>query len=211
MAYASLAERRQRFIDAAIRVISAEGLGAATTRRIAQEADMSLAGLHYCFESKDELICAAWEERADTMLDTMKGELPPGLTFRAAMHEINDRLWALYTSDPGGQVAQYELMFHFIRTSPEGAGRWAFDRHLKEIFGLYEDILRKSGQSLVMDMRTLLRLLTLAIEGALLQFLSYRDADRARRDLYVVQDAILSIALGEELAPPPGADLSGPA
>jgi hypothetical protein len=46
-----------------------------------------------------------------------------------------------------------------------------------------------------MDPHTLFRLVTLAVEGALLQFLSYRDEKRARKDLHIVLDAIIAAAV----------------
>jgi len=55
MAYISNAERREQFIQAATRVIREHGIGAATTRRIAEAAEAPLGSLHYCFRGKDEL------------------------------------------------------------------------------------------------------------------------------------------------------------
>ena len=49
------AERRAALIDAALRVVSRNGLAQATTRAIVAEAGMSLASFHYAFESRDEL------------------------------------------------------------------------------------------------------------------------------------------------------------
>ena len=49
-------ERRAALIDAALRVVSRNGLAQATTRAIVAEAGMSLASFHYAFESRDELV-----------------------------------------------------------------------------------------------------------------------------------------------------------
>lgn len=56
MARVSAKDRSLQFVQAAARVIARDGAGAATTRRIAAEAEAPLAALHYCFRSKDELL-----------------------------------------------------------------------------------------------------------------------------------------------------------
>lgn len=49
-------ERRAALVDAALRVLSREGLAATSTRAIVEEAGMSLASLHYAFDSRDALL-----------------------------------------------------------------------------------------------------------------------------------------------------------
>jgi len=55
MARVAAHDRRQQLIEAAIRVAERDGIAATTTRRIATEAGASLATVHYCFRSKQEL------------------------------------------------------------------------------------------------------------------------------------------------------------
>jgi AcrR family transcriptional regulator len=49
-------DRREALIEAALRVMSREGLTAGTTRAIVAEAGMSLASFHYAFASREELL-----------------------------------------------------------------------------------------------------------------------------------------------------------
>jgi AcrR family transcriptional regulator len=58
--------RRQQFIDAAVKVIARDGVDGATTRRIAEEAKAPLATLHYCFQTKENLLWAVFEQLAIT-------------------------------------------------------------------------------------------------------------------------------------------------
>lgn len=67
----SLAERRHRLIDAALRVIGEHGVAAATTRAIAAEAGMPLASFHYAFESHQNLM---GEAMAAVMGDEMAAQ-----------------------------------------------------------------------------------------------------------------------------------------
>lgn len=54
---------RQRLLDAAWRVVGRDGIDAATTRAILDEADMSAGALYSYFESKDELLLVLTEEK----------------------------------------------------------------------------------------------------------------------------------------------------
>jgi AcrR family transcriptional regulator len=60
-------QRREEFITAVVTVVAAEGVEGATTRRIAAEAKASLAALHYCFSSKEELFYAVFERQVQIL------------------------------------------------------------------------------------------------------------------------------------------------
>lgn len=67
MAHIPTEVRRQQFIDAAVTVIAREGVDGATTRRIAEEAGAPLATLHYCFQTKENLLWAVFEQLTDVV------------------------------------------------------------------------------------------------------------------------------------------------
>jgi len=48
--------RREQLVEAAIKVMSKEGLERTTTRRIAEEAGVPHGGFHYAFRDKNELL-----------------------------------------------------------------------------------------------------------------------------------------------------------
>lgn len=52
-------ERRQRIIDAAIRVVGEKGIGGLSHRSVAAEADVPLGSTTYHFKTLDELLVAA--------------------------------------------------------------------------------------------------------------------------------------------------------
>jgi DNA-binding transcriptional regulator YbjK len=52
-------DRRQRIIDAAIRVVGAKGIGGLSHRSVAAEADVPLGSTTYHFKTLDELMVAA--------------------------------------------------------------------------------------------------------------------------------------------------------
>ena len=56
MARMSAQARREQLVEAAIAVMSREGLDRATTRRIADEAGVPNGAFHYAFRDKNELL-----------------------------------------------------------------------------------------------------------------------------------------------------------
>ena len=74
----SAAERRTLLVEAAIKVMSREGVAHTTTRAIVAEAGMQIGVFHYCFRSKEELVLEvmrtistrAFEAVAEVLEDT---------------------------------------------------------------------------------------------------------------------------------------------
>ncbi|MGP4113830.1 TetR/AcrR family transcriptional regulator [Streptomyces sp. 4N509B] len=61
-------DRRQRIIDAAVRLIAREGLAALSHRAVAAEADVPLGSTTYHFADRDELLLAALSQVNDAWL-----------------------------------------------------------------------------------------------------------------------------------------------
>ena len=72
----SAAERRSNFVIAAVEVIATHGIDGATTRRIAEQAQAPLATLHYCYDSKDDLLADVFEFVANTYRDVVASSDP---------------------------------------------------------------------------------------------------------------------------------------
>ena len=81
MARVSADVRRERLVEAAIRVMVRDGVAKATTRSIVAEADMPLGAFHYCFRSKEELLENVIEAISGHTLDLAMVEMqrPRGL------------------------------------------------------------------------------------------------------------------------------------
>lgn len=89
--------RRGLLLEAALRVIAAEGPGALTHRRVAAEAELPLAATTYWFSSKDELLVEAYRLAAARDVDRLRtladfGELPPAEIGPAFADLIADEL-----------------------------------------------------------------------------------------------------------------------
>jgi DNA-binding transcriptional regulator YbjK len=103
--------RRADLVDAALRVIARDGVAAATTRRIADEAGVPLGTLHYWFAGKDELL----EQVVSSVLDQISSATL-AVAYSGSMADRLRAAWRVITQDdPGRQLAFYELTAHAIR------------------------------------------------------------------------------------------------
>lgn len=114
-------QRRAALAEAALRVVTRDGVAAATTRVIVAEAGMSLASFHYAYRSRDEvfrevvrLVVAGERAAAAAVLgDAEAGE--------ASLEHLVRRGLAAYVdtvrADPGREQGMLELTFLALRSS----------------------------------------------------------------------------------------------
>ena len=112
--------RRAQLIAAATRVVAREGVAAATTRRIAQEAGVPHGLVHYWFSGKDELL----EEVVQGMLRQLEAvtSLPAAEpSGRSAAEDVVDRFRSAFAvvegDDRGRQIALFELTTWSLRST----------------------------------------------------------------------------------------------
>ncbi|MET0864474.1 MAG: TetR/AcrR family transcriptional regulator [Nakamurella sp.] len=113
--------RRAQLIEAATRVVSREGVAAATTRRIAAEAGVPHGLVHYWFSGKDELL----EEVVQGILRQLEaaaGEPTAPIAEPDPADEFVQRFRSAFEliegDDRGRQIALFELTTWSLR-SPE--------------------------------------------------------------------------------------------
>ena len=112
--------RRAQLIAAATRVVARDGVAAATTRRIAQEAGVPHGLVHYWFSGKDELL----EEVVQGMLRQLEAvtSVPAaaGSSGRSAAEDVIDRFRSAFavveSDDRGRQIALFELTTWSLRS-----------------------------------------------------------------------------------------------
>ncbi|MFC8849738.1 MULTISPECIES: TetR/AcrR family transcriptional regulator [unclassified Micromonospora] len=102
---------RTALIDAAVTVVERDGVAAATTRQIAEEAGLPLGTVHYWFAGKDELFRAV----IDTLLGEMRDELAKRASLTDPAHRLADTFAALTALRPGRQLALFELTTYVLR------------------------------------------------------------------------------------------------
>lgn len=200
----SVVDRRVELISAALRVVAAEGVAAATTRAIVAEAGMSLASFHYAFASRDELLAelvAHVVEHERVVLDV--GELlsddepchghPP--TLEAVVHAGLERYFDLLRADPAREAAMQELSAYAMRTP--GLRHLALEQYRR-----YEELASEalalagavSGRSWTRPVDEVARTVIAFTDGLTLGWLVRRDDAEARRLIRTVARLVATLA-----------------
>jgi AcrR family transcriptional regulator len=130
---------REAIVEAALKVLDAEGLDAMTMRRVAQELQTGAASLYAYFEDKDELVAA--------VIERVIGELPPppapdperwqeqlkesGRAMRAMLAAHNDIARAAFARIPFGEsaLAGMDAVIGYLRAGglPDQVAAYAAD------------------------------------------------------------------------------------
>ncbi|GAA0195775.1 TetR/AcrR family transcriptional regulator [Glutamicibacter creatinolyticus] len=196
MARVSVEERSRQFIEAAARVIAAEGMAAATTRRIAAEAGAPLAALHYCFRNKDELLNEVYNYLSRDYareLDPMPG--PTSLDDAVERHIR--RIWRRMLSAPHEQVTTFELLLRSTRLEDEQEiaaartiNRSMYGAWIASTSAIFRSAAEAMGEAAHIDFDTVSRMVIAGIDGISLQHLSDPDEERTDRLIDALCDSV---------------------
>jgi TetR/AcrR family transcriptional regulator, regulator of biofilm formation and stress response len=108
-------ERRARLVDAAIQVMSREGVSHATTRAIVSEAGMTTGAFHYSFFSKEELVLEVMRILNARAFQAVREQVRADGTGP----EVIDRVVGAYVDHVAGDAARrqlsFELTLHALR------------------------------------------------------------------------------------------------
>ncbi len=194
MAYQESAVTRQQLVDATVRVVSAHGVAKATTRKIAQEAKLNLATVHYVFGSKEELFAAVMLDCMAPQVGAMGGvaELPAKCGLRLAVVEVIKGFRKSVTEHSALAIAQYELLCWALRSKDA-------DHLAKRITEEYITAIRAQFDGLAnaddtgVDLAVLARYVYMIIDGMYFQHLTI-GAGVGDDELGPLADALLGVA-----------------
>jgi AcrR family transcriptional regulator len=164
--------RRRQFVDAAITVISREGVARATTRRIAEVAQLPTASLHYCFATKEDLFHAVYEAITAAGFAEVGVVIQQEVGLHQGVADITRSFakWAQGSRDM--QLATYELTMWSLRSSDsQHLARRVYRRYLDGCTQLLREV--RTGEELDVDIETLGRMLIGVMDGLTLQWLSF--------------------------------------
>ena len=179
MAHVPTEVRRQQFIDAAIVVIARDGVDGATTRRIAQEASAPLATLHYCFQTKENLLWAVFEYLAEMVGSDLEERVPRGQSTASIAVQILTETLLSAIDRPAANRAQLEIWLWAERNDPE-AGVRLYDMYVD----LWRDRLRAAKSPLPDDeIESVARVLLGLVDGLNNQFIASADEKLLRREI----------------------------
>jgi AcrR family transcriptional regulator len=176
----SAAERREKLIDAAIAVMSRDGVPSATTRAIVGEAGMQVGVFHYCFRSKDELIGEVARTINDRSFEAV-GEVLAGSDDPAELiRGCVDAFWEHIEMDPLEQMLIFELT-HFALRQPgwAHAARAKRQANIEAVSALLAVIAAKGAFEWRSPLELLSGYVLATIEGITFQWLVHRDAATA--------------------------------
>ncbi len=177
-------QRREQLIEATIQLAVRKGLAEASVRNIAEEANVSLGVVHYCFNSKEALLKAVAESFVTPIIGPVSQAIHEAepTDVRTSLETALMVFADVMMSDRGRQLLGYELTAWSIRgegdaaTSLQEAFLEVIARYLKEGVGLKEGDL----PFLLEDVP---RMLLAVLDGAMLGWLVDQDGERCRRML----------------------------
>jgi AcrR family transcriptional regulator len=177
-------ERRDDLVQAAIRVATREGLAATTTRRIAQEAGVSVGIVHYCFRSKEELLGEVVKVLAMEGYTAAAEALPDHGDAEELIGQAVHAFWKLMESTPDRQLLTYEVITWALRTPGiEPIARAQRDRQIEGIQQLMTMIADAARIEWTRPVDDLARMVLTVTDGVVLSWLVDRDSAAAVRSL----------------------------
>lgn len=166
--------RRRQFVDAAILVISTDGVAKATTRRIADVAQLPTASLHYCFATKEDLFQAVYEAITAAGFAEVATDVRREVGLPQGIADITRAFAKWILSSREMQLATYELTLWSLRSSDSRhLARRVYRRYLDGCTQLLREV--RTEDELEFDIETLSRMLIAALDGLMLQWLSLDD------------------------------------
>jgi DNA-binding transcriptional regulator YbjK len=192
-------ERRERLVQAALRVIAREGVAAATTRAIVAEAGMPLASFHYVFHSRDELIADliryVVDHEALAALAALSVEGDLRTTIRDGLKAFID----LVASDPLREQAMLELTQYALRTPELGdSARLQYESYYRAASGLLEAVATLLGVEWKRPIPEMARILITFTDGLTMGWLVGRDMAATEKVIDFAADALAALATSTE-------------
>jgi len=184
LARISAQDRREQFVEAAIKVMSREGLERTTTRRIAEEAGAPQGAFHYAFRDKNELLTGVVAAVTMQVEQVLGAAVDPTKGLAAAIHDGLHAFWKHVVSDDGLQLMQYELTIFCRRTEGfEWLAEWQYTRYAAAALEVFQAAAAHEPGPLEIDMTDLTNFLVAAMDGLVIQYEVSHDGQRCQRDL----------------------------
>jgi len=192
----SSAERRNLIVQAAMRVIARGGVGAATTRAIVAEAEMSLASFHYAFRSHAEMMRELVVWVVDAEVEAVFSSMRVGREIRVALRSGMQAYLDYLIADPGHEQVMQELVQYTLRTPGlEYLAREQYDRYHMGVTRLLTEGAVSSGVEWVVPVADVARFVVTVTGGVTVAWLADRDTEAAGRVLDFAADSLARLAI----------------
>jgi TetR/AcrR family transcriptional regulator, acrEF/envCD operon repressor len=199
MARVPVAQRRWQLIEATIALLAREGVGAASIRRISEEADVPLGLVHYCFTSKQELIAETIRQLNTENTTAARAALSvpagAGTDLRSALTAAFRAYWSLVERSPRRQLLTYELNAYALRDKELAPiAEKAHREQLNSVRDLLDEIATATGRRWTVPLDDVARLVVTVTGGATLNWLNDRDSAAAQTTADLVVGALDALA-----------------
>jgi AcrR family transcriptional regulator len=179
----SVTERRRRLLDAALEVVSREGVANATTRAITAEAGMPRGMFHYCFDSKDQLLEMLIERHVADMANAGRAEWRDDRSLADNLAAGLQAFLRTGSANPREELLSYELTVYALRSdSPEMAAT-LYANYARQATDYLEFLADRAGVRWTVPLPTAARTLATIIDGSMLYWLADHDLDATRAAL----------------------------
>ena len=191
-------ERREKLVDAAIRVMTRDGVAKATTRAISAEAGMPLGVFHYAFQSKQELMARVTEtiaQRSKADIDeAVLGNDPTENWLAVALAGLC-AYFDHVVAHPLEHLVTYEITVTALRDPDlrEGARR-QFDYYLSENEKLLTAAAELLDVEYAVPVKVLTRFMFSLMDGLALNWLAKGEEDEAREVVRMAAEYLVSQA-----------------
>ncbi|MEV0239370.1 TetR/AcrR family transcriptional regulator [Streptomyces sp. NPDC050674] len=176
MARLPSAERRRQLTEAAIRAMARDGVPRTTTRSIAAEAGVSLSVVHYCFDSKQQLIESVITTITGHYVAVVTQALRPRATLEETVRAGFQAYWDHVRAHPDEHMLTYELTQYALRTPGfEHLARRQYELYAETYTELIDRLRRAMGLRLRVPVPVLARYLAAMTDGLTLNYLVLGD------------------------------------
>ncbi|MFD1624134.1 TetR/AcrR family transcriptional regulator [Azospirillum griseum] len=189
-------EKREAILQAAVVVIAKNGVHGATTRKIAAEAGINLATLHYQFENKEAILLSVLGHLASKYRQNLEQTFARPEPLRDRIERLLTYIWGEVQKNPHEQLTLFDLTLYALTTpGSEWMGKKKYDEYLV----LYRDALASSSEitagSLEIDVDALTNFIFTGFIGLVLQWLATANTPRARQQLQTLITAAQRVFL----------------
>lgn len=195
MARLSSAERRVQLVEAAIAVMTRDGIAKATTRAIVGEAGVSLSVFHYCFESKHALLEAVIETLTEHSASPAMAAVE--VDARASLHQTVraslQAYWDHVVANPAEHMLTYELTQYVLREHGlEDVAKRQYRQYVKANQRVVEQAQRHFDFEFVIAKADLARYLASTLDGLTLSYLVLGNKASTERILDSLADHVVA-------------------
>ncbi|KUN82741.1 TetR/AcrR family transcriptional regulator [Streptomyces griseoruber] len=185
-------DRRAELLEAAIRVMTRDGVAKATTRAIVNEAGMPLGVFHYCFDSREQLLELVTETLTERYVAEVRGLFAPHKEIRDSVLDSLYTFWKGFEANPREHQINYELTQYALRNPGfENVARRQYEIFLGAHAALLELAADHAGIEWTVPVPVLARYVQSTLDGLNITWLVDRNSDDSRAALELLADHLL--------------------